>query len=110
MKNAAGEDVVAGTRTPHDLKQFKIDQPELYDQLYQVQEKLEQHYREMQDLEFTIEDKKLYLLQTRTGKRTAKASVKIAVDLANEGLIKERAALKRIELERMNFFLHTSND
>ena len=57
MKNAAGEDVVAGTRTPHDLKQFKIDQPELYDQLYQVQEKLEQHYREMQDLEFTIEDK-----------------------------------------------------
>ena len=57
LKNAAGEDVVAGTSTPHDLKQFKIDQPELYDQLYQVQEKLEQHYREMQDLEFTIEDK-----------------------------------------------------
>ena len=54
MKNAAGEDVVAGTRTPHDLKQFKIDQPELYDQLYQVQEKLEQHYREMQDLKYTI--------------------------------------------------------
>ena len=109
MKNAAGEDVVAGTRTPHDLKQFKIDQPELYDQLYQVQEKLEQHYREMQDLEFTIEDKK-FICCRHTGKRTAKASVKIAVDLVNEGLIKERAALKRIELERMNFFLHTSND
>ena len=61
-------------------------------------------------MEFTIEDKNLYLQQTRTGKRTAKASVKIAVDLVNEGLIKERAALKRIEPVRMNFFLHTSND
>ena len=61
-------------------------------------------------MEFTIEDKNLYLQQTRTGKRTAKASVKIAVDLVNEGLIKERAALKRFEPERMNFFLHTSND
>ncbi|MBC8257823.1 MAG: pyruvate, phosphate dikinase [SAR324 cluster bacterium] len=110
LMNAAGEDVVAGTRTPQDLEQFNAEHPDLYEKLFVLQEKLELHYREMQDLEFTVEEQKLYLLQTRTGKRTAKASVKIAVDMVNEGLIRERAALKRIEPERMNYFLHPMID
>ena len=110
LVNAEGEDVVAGIRTPQNLHEFKTQNPQLFEQLFQMQEKLEQHYRDMQDLEFTIEEGKLFLLQTRSGKRTAKASVKIAVDMVKEGLIKERAAIKRIEPERMNFFLHPMID
>ena len=110
LVNAEGEDVVAGIRTPQNLHEFKMQNPQLFEQLFQMQEKLEQHYRDMQDLEFTIEEGKLFLLQTRSGKRTAKASVKIAVDMVKEGLIKERAAIKRIEPERMNFFLHPMID
>jgi len=110
LLNAEGEDVVAGIRTPQNLHEFKTQNPQLFEQLFQMQEKLEQHYRDMQDLEFTIEEGKLFLLQTRSGKRTAKASVKIAVDMVKEGLIKERAAIKRIEPERMNFFLHPMID
>ena len=94
---AQGEDVVAGIRTPKPIAELKKDMPEVYKQLLEVREKLERHYRDMQDLEFTIEDGKLYLLQTRTGKRTGFAAVRIAVEMEREGLITKEEAILRID-------------
>ena len=95
LPNAQGEDVVAGIRTPLPLDELRNRMPDVYEQLVQVFETLEKHYKDMQDVEFTIEKKKLYLLQTRTGKRTAQAAVRIAVDMVNEGIItKEEAVME----------------
>ncbi|NQT90506.1 MAG: pyruvate, phosphate dikinase [Candidatus Omnitrophica bacterium] len=108
--NAQGEDVVAGTRTPHPIADLRKDMPVVYAELVKIYKKLEAHYRDMQDLEFTIEDKKLYLLQTRTGKRTAQAAVKIAVDMEREGLINKREAVLRVEPEQLDQLLHPMLD
>ncbi|MGY4706400.1 pyruvate, phosphate dikinase [Candidatus Bipolaricaulota sp. J31] len=94
---AQGEDVVAGIRTPKPIEELEKEMPEVYKQLLEVREKLERHYRDMQDLEFTIEDGKLYLLQTRTGKRTGFAAVRIAVEMEREGLITKDEAILRID-------------
>ncbi len=96
LVNAQGEDVVAGIRTPKPVLEMKEWQPQLYKELLNVKDKLEKHYRDIQDLEFTIENKKLYLLQTRTGKRTGIAAVKIAVDMSKEKLINKKTALMRV--------------
>ena len=96
LQNAQGEDVVAGIRTPKHINELKNDMPKIYDQLVEVADKLERHYRDMQDLEFTVERGKLWMLQTRNGKRTAQAGVKMAVDMEREGLIDERTALLRV--------------
>ncbi len=90
LMNAQGEDVVAGVRTPQKIDQLKEVMPEVYNQFVEICHKLEDHYRDMQDMEFTIEDKKLYMLQTRNGKRTAQAALKIACDLVDEGMIDRR--------------------
>lgn len=108
--SAQGEDVVAGIRTPEPIRKLEEMMPEAYSQLMEVQEKLENHYKDMQDLEFTIEKGKLYILQTRNGKRTANAAVKIAVDMAEEGLITEDEAVLRIEPGQLNQLLHKSVD
>ncbi len=99
LLNAQGEDVVAGIRTPMHLSELKSRMPKVYRQLEQVREKLERHYRDMQDMEFTVENGKLYMLQTRTGKRSPAAAFSIAVDMANEKLIKVEEALERIKPE-----------
>ncbi|MGK0290046.1 MAG: pyruvate,orthophosphate dikinase [bacterium] len=106
LRNAAGEDVVAGIRTPESLDVLKKEDPIIYGQLYQIQRQLEQHYQDMQDIEFTIQEEELYILQTRNGKRTGRAAVKIAVDMVNEGLITEEEALLRVDTEQLDFFLH----
>jgi len=110
LPNAQGEDVVAGIRTPMHLDELKQQHPDVYRQLTDVFEKLEKHFRDMQDLEFTVEHGKLYLLQTRTGKRTAAAAVKIAVDMTKEGLIDEKEALLRVDPEQINQLLHPTLD
>ena len=110
LMNAEGEDIASGRRTPRSLDEFKEESPILYNQLFQLQKTLEEHYRDMQDLEFTIQENRLYLLQTRSGKRTAKAAVKIAVDLVNEGLISEKEALRRMDPEMARFFMHPMID
>lgn len=97
LANAQGEDVVAGIRTPLKIAQMKEFMPAVYQQFRDLARKMEKHYREMQDLEFTVERGKLYMLQTRTGKRTARAAVKIAVDMVSEGLITKKEALQRVE-------------
>ena len=97
--NAQGEDVVAGIRTPMHLKEMAKRMPKVYQQLERVREKLEKHYRDMQDMEFTVENGKLYMLQTRTGKRSPAAAFRVAVDMVNEGLIKVEEALERIKGE-----------
>jgi pyruvate,orthophosphate dikinase len=84
LMNAQGEDVVAGIRTPQPISSLKEVMPEVYEQFLKIADKLEKHYKDMQDMEFTIENGKLYMLQTRNGKRTAEAAIKIAVDLVNE--------------------------
>ena len=99
LVNAQGEDVVAGIRTPMHLSEMKRAMPKVYDQLEKVRVKLEKHYRDMQDMEFTVEDGKLYMLQTRTGKRTPAAAFRIAVDMANEKLITKEEAIERIKPE-----------
>jgi pyruvate,orthophosphate dikinase len=99
LTNAQGEDVVAGIRTPVHLTELKKMMPKVYDQLERVRVKLENHYKDMQDMEFTVEDGKLYMLQTRTGKRTPAAAFKMAVDMANEKLITKEEALLRIKPE-----------
>ncbi len=104
--NAQGEDVVAGIRTPEPIEKLKKVMPKVYKQLEQVYKKLEKHYRDMQDLEFTVEDGKLYLLQTRTGKRTAKAAVKIAVDMVKEKLISKEEAIMRVSPKQLDQLLH----
>ncbi|MCS6984635.1 MAG: pyruvate, phosphate dikinase [Leptospiraceae bacterium] len=97
LMNAQGEDVVAGIRTPFHIEKLCEIMPSVYEELHSVAQKLEAHYRDMQDIEFTIENKKLYLLQTRTGKRTAFAAVRIAVEMVEEGLIDEKTAVKRVD-------------
>jgi pyruvate,orthophosphate dikinase len=97
LTNAQGEDVVAGVRTPAKISQMRDEMPDVYAQFEEIAKRLERHYRDMQDLEFTIERGTLYMLQTRSGKRTAPAAVKIAVDMANEGLISRDEALQRVD-------------
>ncbi|MCT4565755.1 MAG: pyruvate, phosphate dikinase [Maledivibacter sp.] len=104
--NAQGEDVVAGIRTPKPIDQLKNFMPEVYDQFMEVTKILERHYKDMQDIEFTIENGNLYLLQTRTGKRTAKAAVTIAVDMMNEGFIDKETAIMRVNPEQIDQLLH----
>lgn len=110
LKNAQGEDVVAGVRTPKDIKTLKDEMPDAWDELEQIFQTLEEHYQDVQDVEFTVEGSDLYMLQTRTGKRTAKAAVKIAVDMANEGLIDEETAVGRVDPETLDQLLHPSFD
>ncbi|MBO9542483.1 pyruvate, phosphate dikinase [bacterium] len=110
LLNAQGEDVVAGLRTPQPIKTLAASLPEVYAQFVAIASRLERHYRDMQDLEFTIERGKLYMLQTRNGKRTAQASVKIAVDLAEEGLISREEAVTRVEACKLNELLHRRID
>ncbi len=105
LMNAQGEDVVAGIRTPHPIAELKRSSPKAWKELNRIQKLLEKHYRDMQDLEFTIEDGKLYMLQCRTGKRTGAAAVRIAVDMVREGLIKKEEALLRVEPETLNQLL-----
>jgi pyruvate, orthophosphate dikinase len=105
LMNAQGEDVVAGTRTPLPIEQLNEINPNVFKKLLQIRSKLEKHYREMQDVEFTIEEGKLYMLQTRAGKRTGFAAIRIAVDMVQERLIKKEDALMRIEPEQLNQFL-----
>lgn len=108
--NAQGEDVVAGIRTPQPIETLKDKMPENYEKLVQIYQKLENHFKDMQDIEFTIEDGKLYMLQTRNGKRTAAAAVKIAVDMVDEKLIDKNTALLRIEPEQIDQLLHPMMD
>lgn len=108
--NAQGEDVVAGIRTPEKISALQDKMPGMFDQLNEVQRLLENHYRDMQDIEFTIEKGRLFMLQTRNGKRTAKAAVKIAVDMVKEGLITQKEALNRIDPNQLNALLHPSID
>ncbi len=108
--NAQGEDVVSGTRHPLSIEQMQEYLPEPYAQLLETAHSLETHYQEMQDLEFTVEKGTLYLLQTRTGKRTARAAVRIAVDMANEGLITREQAVMRVEPDRLEQVLHPMVD
>ena len=108
--NAAGEDVVAGTRTPDSLESLKQKLPAVYEQLFETQALLEKHYRDMQDIEFTVQEGRFYMLQTRSGKRTGRASIKIAVNMVNEGLISEKQALMRVSPEHVEAFLHPMVD
>ena len=108
--NAQGEDVVAGVRTPSPIAKLKEDMPEVYEQFATIANKLETHYRDMQDMEFTIENGKLYMLQTRNGKRTAAAALKIAVDLVDEGMITEDEAVMRVEPKQLDSLLHPQFD
>ncbi|CCU77751.1 Pyruvate,phosphate dikinase [Halanaerobium saccharolyticum subsp. saccharolyticum DSM 6643] len=106
LLNAQGEDVVAGIRTPKDISELNNLMPEVYEEFMEVTETLEQHYKDMQDIEFTIQEGDLYLLQTRTGKRTADAAVNIAVDMEEEGLIDKETAVMRIDPEDISQLLH----
>ena len=106
LMNAQGEDVVAGIRTPEPIDHLKSTNPEVYKQFVDIATKLENHYRDMQDMEFTIERGRLYMLQTRNGKRTASAALKIAVDLVNEGMISIDEALLKIEPKQLDSLLH----
>ncbi|HHT14347.1 MAG TPA: pyruvate, phosphate dikinase [Clostridiales bacterium] len=110
LMNAQGEDVVAGIRTPHNIDDMKEELPEIYQQFADIAQKLEDHYRDMQDLEFTIERGRLYILQTRNGKRTAAAAVKIAVDLVDEGKITEEEAVLKVEPKQLDTLLHPTFD
>ena len=104
--NAQGEDVVAGIRTPESIEKLKEIMPEVYDEFLRIAKVLEKHYKDMQDLEFTIEKGKLYLLQTRNGKRTTDAAINVAVDLVNEGLISKEEAILRVEPKSLDQLLH----
>src|SRR5574340_1377947 len=104
--NAQGEDVVAGIRNTQKIQHLENDLPEAYRQFLDITAKLETHYKDMQDVEFTIENRRLYMLQTRNGKRNAKAAVKTAVDMANEGLITKKEAVKRVRPEDVDTLLH----
>ena len=110
LPNAQGEDVVAGVRTPYPIAQMAEMFPEAYKQFVEVCSILENHYRDMQDMEFTVEHGKLYMLQTRNGKRTAKAALKIAVDLVNEGMITKEQALLMIDPKQLDALLHPQFD
>ena len=108
--NAQGEDVVAGVRTPSPISKLQEDMPGVYEQFADIANRLEQHYKDMQDMEFTIEDGKLYMLQTRNGKRTAAAALKVAVDLVDEGMIDEKEAVCRVEPKQLDALLHPTFD
>ena len=108
--NAQGEDVVAGIRTPNPIEDLKKKMPDAYKRLVDIKNRLEKHYCDVQDMEFTIQDSKLYMLQTRNGKRTAHAAVKIAVDLAKEGMINKKTAINRVEPEQLDQLLHPTFD
>ena len=110
LMNAQGEDVVAGIRTPQKIDKLKEVMPEVYEKFVGICHTLEDHYRDMQDMEFTIEDKKLYMLQTRNGKRTAKAALKIACDLVDEGMIDEKKAVAMIDPRNLDTLLHPQFD
>jgi pyruvate, orthophosphate dikinase len=110
LVNAQGEDVVAGVRTPEPISVLEQRMPEVYRQLREITDRLEKHYRDVQDFEFTVQDGKLFLLQTRTGKRTAQAAVTIAVDMANEGLITREEAVMRVEPASLDQLLHPRID
>ena len=110
LLNAQGEDVVAGIRTPNPISVLEKQMPAIYDQLLEMTTRLEQHYRDMQDIEFTIERRRLFILQTRAGKRTGAAAVKIAAAMVKEGLIDRRTALKRISSEQLDQLLHPTID
>lgn len=110
LMNAQGEDVVAGIRTPRKLEQMREVMPEVFDQLTGIRHTLEKHYRDMQDIEFTIQQKKLFMLQTRNGKRTAKAAINIACEMYDEGLITKEEALMRIDATQLNQLLHPDLD
>jgi len=105
LLNAQGEDVVAGIRTPEDIYNLRQIMPEVFEELVKITEKLEQHFQDMQDIEFTIERKKLYLLQTRSGKRTIRAALKIACDMVDEGLITPDIAITRVDPESLPFVM-----
>jgi len=110
LMNAQGEDVVAGVRTPQPIAQLAETMPEVYKQFIEICNTLEDHYRDMQDMEFTIEDRHLYMLQTRNGKRTAKAALKIACDLVDEGMISEEKAVAMIDPRNLDSLLHPQFD
>jgi pyruvate,orthophosphate dikinase len=106
LMNAQGEDVVAGVRTPYPIEKMKEINPEAYNQFIEIAEKLEKHYKDMQDMEFTIERGKLFMLQTRNGKRTAGAALKIAVDLVNEGMLTKEEAILKVDPKQLDTLLH----
>ena len=108
--NAQGEDVVAGVRTPQPITRLKEDLPDCYEQFMQIAKTLEDHYRDMQDMEFTIQEGKLYFLQTRNGKRTAPAALRIACELVDEGMITKEEAVSRIEAKALDQLLHPRFD
>jgi len=108
--NAQGEDVVAGIRTPEPIARLEKDMPQIYKELVQIRAKLEKHYRDMQDIEFTVQKGKLYMLQTRSGKRTGLAAVKTAVEMVKENLISEDEALLRVDANQLNQLLHKRID
>ncbi len=110
LMNAQGEDVVAGIRTPSPISHLKEQNVDLYNQFVSICNKLEKHYKDMQDMEFTIENGKLYMLQTRNGKRTAAAALQIAIDLVNEGMITKKEALLKIEPKSLDALLHPTFD
>jgi len=110
LMNAQGEDVVAGIRNTKPIREMEAELPEVFAQFMDITQKLENHYYDMQDVEFTIEKGKLWMLQTRNGKRTAKAAIKVAVDMANEGLIDQETAVMRVEPEHVNQMLHPQFD
>jgi pyruvate,orthophosphate dikinase len=110
LVNAQGEDVVAGIRTPQPIAQLQEQMPVIYDELEAIYQRLENHYRDMQDIEFTVEEGKLYMLQTRTGKRTAQAAVRIACEMVDEGMIDSATAVKRVAPEQLDQLLHPRID
>ncbi|MDO4534251.1 MAG: pyruvate, phosphate dikinase [Clostridium perfringens] len=110
LMNAQGEDVVAGIRTPKSISELEKQNPKIYDEFKNIVEKLENHYRDMQDMEFTIEDGVLYFLQTRNGKRTAQAALKIAVDLVNENMLSKEEAILKVEPKQLDTLLHPAFD
>jgi pyruvate,orthophosphate dikinase len=110
LMNAQGEDVVAGIRTPQPISALKDEMPKVFDELLAIRSKLEDHYRDMQDVEFTIEDGRLYMLQTRTGKRTAAAAVRTAVEMVGEGMIDKETAVLRVQPDQIDQLLHPTFD
>ena len=110
LMNAQGEDVVAGIRTPQSIETLKEVMPECYNEFVKICNILEDHYKDMQDMEFTIENGKLFMLQTRNGKRTAQAALKIAVDLVKEKMITKEEALLKVEPKQLDQLLHPNFD
>jgi pyruvate, orthophosphate dikinase len=108
--NAQGEDVVAGIRTPQPIRTLEEEMPEVFQQFVETSQRLEQHYKDMQDIEFTVERGELFILQTRTGKRTAQAAIRIAVEMVEEGIIDKKSALLRVDPDQLNQLLHRRID